>query len=165
MRARDRQQKRVYKWEGEWGRPWNRKTLTQDQCREVIAAACEWYSIPMPTLRFLVGRRGWTFYDPNDHSINLRQRHMNVAVCLHETAHAIHSHVTGDEDHEIHGPEWLAIYLWLLRRAEVASETALTKSVEAYGLSYGDLDRHSPRRLRATYRTLFRRVEAAREVT
>jgi hypothetical protein len=160
---RDRQQKRVYAFESEWP-TWNRKTLTQDECRKVIEAACALYRIPMPAIRFLTGKLGHTYYDPNDHTINLRPRHMNAAVCLHETAHAVHSYICGDEVHEIHGPEWLAVYLWLLRKAEIASETALTASATAYGLTFKNLDEHSPRRLRRTYRSLSRAIERDREV-
>lgn len=159
----DRQQKRVYNWEKLWP-TWNRKTIGPDECRAIVEVACEWYSVPTPEVRFLKGRRGHTWYDPNDHSINLRPRHMNVAVCLHETAHAIHSYVLGDEAHEIHGPEFVAIYINLLTRAEVAAELALTESARACGVAVADLGRHSPRRLRASYRRLVREAEAAREV-
>ena len=159
---RDRQQTRAYDWEGEWP-TFTKKTLTQDECRTAIVTASGLYNIPVPVIRFLPGKRGHTWYDPNDHTINLRPRHCNLGICLHETAHAIHSHVTGDEAHEIHGPEWLAIYINLLERFEIASLTALTASAEAHALVYADLAKHSPRRLRATYRGLWRKVQRERE--
>lgn len=158
---KDRQQKRVYRWEGEWA-TFTKKTLSQDECRAAVEAACASYDVPTPAVKFKRGKRGITYFDPEENVICFLPCHMNLGICLHEAAHAIHSYVTGDDAHEIHGPEWLAIYINLLRRFEVASLTALTASLTEHGAVYGDLDLHSPRRLRATYRDLWRVVEAAR---
>lgn len=164
MAIKDPQARRLYDWENQWGAKWTTKQLTQDECREAIAHASLMYDMPLPAIRFFKGARGSTYYDPNDHSINLRPRHMNLAICLHETAHAVHSHVCGDEgEHEIHGPEWFAIYLNLLSSFDVAPLGALVAFADASGLRYADPSRHTPRRLRATYRDLCRRVAAARD--
>lgn len=160
---KDPQQFRIYRWEAEWGKPWNSKTLSQDECRAAIESACALYDVPAPSVHFRAVKRGWTFFDPNDHSIHIMSKDMNEAVCLHEAAHAIHWYVTEAPDHRDHGPEWFAIYLNLLYRCRVAPRAALTASADERGLAYGDLSQHSPRRLRATYRALWRRVQAARE--
>jgi hypothetical protein len=152
---KDRQVARVYAWEHEWP-TWNKPTITSQDCRKIVAYACKLYDVPVPKLKFPRGLRGCSYYEPNEHYILLRKRHRNIAVCLHEASHAIHSFVCGDEKHEMHGPEWLSIYLWLLRHAEVASTTALLESASAYNVKFLDLETHGPKRLRRTYSPLWK---------
>lgn len=157
---KDSQVKQVYKWEKEWP-TWNRPILTNDECRNIIQYACDLYDVPAPKLLFPRQLLGYSYYDPNDHTLLLRKRHRNIAVCLHEAAHAVHGYVCGD-NHEIHGPEWLTIYLWLLIHSGIASRTALLESASAYEVTYLDVPSHGPRRLRSTYRALWRAAERAR---
>lgn len=158
----DSQQVAAYKFEGEW-KAWNTQSLSKKQCSKLITWACRLYDIPVPSLGVAkrgrtVLRAGWvTVYDPEDHSILLSPQHMNPAICLHETAHAIHSVIAGDEAHEAHGAEWLALYLYLLHRAGLAPRIALFASARAWNLKWKDLDKHNPVRIRKTYAALRRK--------
>lgn len=153
----DKQKGRLYAFEDYWG--WNCKAATQDECRTIITWACDSYDVPVPTIRF---RKWRTWYDPDDHSIVLGNGNQNAAIALHEAAHAIHYWLVG-EAHEDHGPEWLAIYMWLLRSAKIAPEAPMKDTAAKFKLRWRELDRHSPRRVRATYASLCRSVDAARE--
>jgi hypothetical protein len=105
-------------------------------------------------------RQGWrTAYDPNDHSLTLSPQHQNQAIVLHEVAHLVHSVVAGDEDHEIHGPEWLALYMYLLARFGVAPRVALFASARVFGLRWKSLDKHNSVRIRHTYRAIRKREQ------
>lgn len=152
----DSQQKAVYSWEETWPL-WNKQSLTRQACRRLIVQVCRLYDVPVPRTVFLrrgkLGlRQGWrTAYDPNDHSLTLAPQHQNTAIVLHEVAHLVHSVVAGDEDHEAHGPEWLALYLYLLARYGLAPRLALFASARAGHLRWKDLDSHNAHRIRRTY--------------
>lgn len=160
----DSQQKPLYAWEGTWP-DWNRQQLDREKTWKLVKQVCQLYRVPLPRLVVLRRgkkglRQGWrTAYDPNDHSLTLAPQHQNRAVVLHETAHLVHSVILGDEDHEIHGPEFLAIYLYLLRRFGAAPALALYATAKAGGLSWKSPDKHNPLRIRRTYRRLRKRNE------
>jgi hypothetical protein len=79
---------------------------------------------------------------------------MNPAVVLHETAHAVHSVIAGNDAHEAHGPEWMAVYIGLLVRFGLAPKLALIATSKAHGLRTANIDKHNPLRIRRTYRAL-----------
>jgi hypothetical protein len=159
---KDSQVKRVYAWEKEWP-TWNKATISEEECVKIIQDACAAYGVPCPHIKFPRRLLGESYFDPNDQTLLLRKRHRNVAICLHEAAHAIHDYICGDAPHEIHGPEFVAIYLYLLNRAEVASMTALIESAKAYNVAFLPLKTHTPRQIRKTYRKLWVAAEALRD--
>lgn len=155
----DSQQTEAYRWEGTWPQ-WNKQLLTRQACRKLIVQVCRLYEVEIPTMVFLrrgkLGlRQGWrTCFDPNEYSLTFAPQHQNTAIVLHEVAHLVHSVVTGDEAHEAHGAEWLALYLYLLCRYGIAPRVALFASARAFGLRWKDLDKHNSVRLRHTYRRI-----------
>jgi hypothetical protein len=160
----DSQQKEVYLWEQEWPQ-WNKQSLSRQACRKLILQVCQLYAVPAPKMAFLkrgkLGlRQGWrTEYDPNVHAITLAPQHQNLAIVLHEVAHLVHSVIAGDEDHEIHGPEWLALYMYLLARYGAAPRAALFATAKAFDLRWKSLDKHNSVRIRRTYRAIRRREQ------
>lgn len=149
----DRQKFAVYAWETEWP-AWNHGVLTKATCTAVIRWACRKYKVKRPTVLFHSNRSGYSFYTGQPlHVISMQRNGMNDATCLHEAAHVIHEWYAGDA-HEVHGKEWLGIYLWLLRTFGRASEKALLLSAKACGLKFTPLDLSSPRRISTTYKAV-----------
>jgi hypothetical protein len=134
--VRDVQQQTVYKWEGEWEAWVTREFLTVSRPRELVRRACKRYRVPPPVVKGHHRVTGGTsFYEPNLHRIELRKRHWNVAIALHEAAHAITDWLIGP-DQPAHGPEWMAVYLDLLATYKVAPRVALEASARAHGIRW-----------------------------
>lgn len=163
MATRDAQVKRVYDWETSWP-SWNRKSLNKQECESLVKVACGWYSVPPPPIHIFRKTRGSTYYAPWEHSIHFRKRHMNMAVVLHETAHAIHSYLLGDDAHQIHGQEFMGIYLWLLWKCQLASPEALVLSAKAYGIKWRPLTWLSPSKIRKKYKRLYKSTNYWRKI-
>jgi hypothetical protein len=142
----DKQQKRVYKWESTWG-VWNGPS-SKDGCRYWLEWACTQYGVEIPKLVFAKNNRGWSYYQEDKDTIRLVKDHQNFSVVFHESAHAIASfyYPRAIEDH---GPEWLGIFLWLLRESKAVPEVALKASAKEFGLKWKALDASSPDALKA----------------
>lgn len=171
----DSQRNAVYAWEDKW-ESWNRASASERRVRKAIRRAERLYKI-RPTkilsvakdrtnhktdLRSGKGVRLSSEYDPVPHTITLRPRHMNLAVALHEAAHAIHDEIFGNisrPELEPHGPMWLGIYLWLLVDAKVAPEFALLGSAQEAGIRWNPMPRVQPSRIRRAYAKLARTAE------
>jgi hypothetical protein len=140
---KDPQQKRVYAWENQWidWRP--KKRLTEAQARMWVRWACKLYGVKPPRVLFYKSEKGTSIYDPNTHQIKLRPRHMNIWVCLHESAHAITDCLLGDEL-EGHGTHWVGVFRALL-------DTALVESVKKAGIKSAPLGKIGPRTIRYHY--------------
>lgn len=171
----DSQCNAVYAWEDRW-ESWNRASASERRVRAAIRRAERLYKIrPTKILTVVKDRtnhrtderngRGLKLaseYDPVPHTIKLRPRHMNLAVALHEAAHAIHDELFGNisrPELESHGPMWLGIYLWLLVDAKVAPKFALLGSAQEAGLEWRPMSRVQPRKIRAAYSKLIRTAE------
>jgi len=76
-----------------------------------------------------------SFFRPHDWSINLLEKHHNVASALHEASHAIHAYYYGPVD-EHHDERWLGIYVWLLTCTTLWPKEAITASLAARNLKY-----------------------------
>ena len=150
----DSQRLLVYSWEGEWP-AWNVKNLDKDNIESAVEWSHKIYRLPPPKVEYRASDAGETWYDGETHVISVSQKARNAATILHEAAHSVHTLVTGD-NHEHHGPEWLAVYLWLLQKYGIASRRALLLSAKAIGLEFRPLVLHSPRRLKNTYRAMYR---------
>jgi len=164
----DTQQRAAYKWEDQW-ETWNRVSASDRRVRSAIRSAERHYKI-RPTKILIVaknrnhervdartgkGKKLTSQYDPTPHTITIRPRHRNVAVALHEAAHAIHDELFGNlsrPELESHGPMWLGIYLWLLADAKVAPRRALLASAKSSGLKWRPLACVAPDRIRQAYR-------------
>ncbi len=107
----DPQQWPVYKWEGTWT-DFNRKTLSLRGCRQIVRRACRLYGVKAPTVFAGPVKGRWAYYHSLKHHISLNSVAMNIAISLHETAHAIvHTLAPRATDH---GPTFLGVYLDLL---------------------------------------------------
>lgn len=169
----DTQQKAVYAWEDEWA-DWNRPAASKCAVRKAIRKAERIYRIEPVTISFPKRNRGSvkdrrngkgrtlsSDYDPAMHTIRIRPRHQNIAIGLHEVAHAIHDTLFGSwpgSKTEVHGPIWLGIYLTLLIKAKLAPRDALLASAKRAGLRWAPLGKVIPSRIRYNYRGL---IEAA----
>ncbi len=158
--VRDDQQKAVYAWEDQW-KDWNRPTMSKQELRVLMRRAERLYGVEPAWLTFpkrnrgAHGKRLASQYDPGTHAIHLRPRHRNVAVALHETAHAIHDCLFGPWSRpnlQAHGPLWLGIYLTLLISAKIAPRAALLASAKEKGLKWAPLGKVAPGKIRRFYR-------------
>ena len=146
----DSQCKALYKWEGEFP-CFDNKMLTLKQCRSAVAWACKLYRVPIPPVSIHPLKKGSSFSCDDPYMLCLNKRHMNVGICLHESAHAIHTYLMGHA-HETHGPQFLAIYMNLLLKAGGISKRALISSLKSLDLEWRPLSLLSPHRIRKTYR-------------
>jgi hypothetical protein len=109
--SEDPQQWPVYKWEGTWT-DFNRKTLSLAGCRQVVKRACRAYGVRAPRVFAGPIKAKWAYYHSLKHHISLNSTAMNIAIALHEAAHAIvHTLAPRATDH---GPTFLGVYLDLL---------------------------------------------------
>lgn len=113
----DKQQQAVYGWENGWIDWRHSKRLTESEVRYWVRWACSLYDVKPPVVRFHRRQMGGTsFYDPNDHTIEFRRRHMNIWCALHEAAHAITDTVL-NPDLEGHGKQFMGTFTILLTKA------------------------------------------------
>jgi hypothetical protein len=137
----DKQQKRVYKWEHTWG-AWS-GTAPKNNCTYWLTWACSQYGIDNPTLVLSKNNRGNSYYHEDKNLIRLVKVHQNYSVVMHEAAHAIVSEYY-PATVEDHGPEWLGIYLWLLKASGSVPESALKASAKEHNLKWRALSESSP---------------------
>lgn len=149
----DPQRIAVYRWENRW-HDWNQHTTKLSLLRTLIRHACRLYSVPPPIVTWGAAREPYkpaiksnSEFDPNTNVILLRKHQWNMAIALHEAAHAIVWHRFGQQRID-HGPTWLGIYLWLLVNNETAPRVALEASAREDGLHWTPIDESSPRRIR-----------------
>jgi hypothetical protein len=113
----DKQKKKVYGWEDGWIDWRSGKRLSEADVRYWVRWACKLYGITPPKVRFHARQFGGTsYYQPGDHFIEFRRRHMNVWSALHEAAHAITDTLLGD-NLEGHGPQFVGTFATLLAAA------------------------------------------------
>ena len=133
----------VYAFEDDWP-TFGAGSLTLQECRGIVAAACGAYDLTPPAVHQHEGRalsyllshdstmKGW--------KISLRLAHKNPAIVLHETAHFIVDRIFGARGpQQDHGPTWQGVYFWLLARAELAPVEALRASARKHGLRWREL--------------------------
>jgi hypothetical protein len=134
----DAQQRRVYKWEGQF-RSFYERTITRDEARDLIHKASRRYGVIPPGVYFRTKQgttgRVTSEYDPITHRITIGWCDCNHAIALHEAAHAITDWIYG-EDLPGHGERWLGIYLDLLEWQKVAPRAALHASARAMRLRW-----------------------------
>lgn len=140
--SRDPQQLKVYKWEGEWA-DWNSATISLAKAREYVRWACELYWVEAPkVIRHAGNEYSWS----DGMTISFQKGQVSRAIALHEVAHHICNAMFGLKTPG-HGPEWMAVYLWLLIKARIAPKTALLASAKAKGIKWLPLWQVSPKRL------------------
>lgn len=74
--------------------------------------------------------------------IALIPAHQNTLSALHESAHAICERLYGAaywDNLQSHGPEWLGIYFWLVKRAGLLPMEALVAMAKKHKLQYKNL--------------------------
>lgn len=159
----DSQQQAVYAWERQW-RAWNTPSCSQPDARRVIRWAERLYRVPPVSISFYSKNKANGVWMPSNYHavrhIALRPNHVNPAVALHETSHAITHHLFGWDppDMEPHGPQWLGIYMLLLERLKVAPRVALESSARDYDLKWVGPGWIGPRKIRKRYRGAIRRA-------
>lgn len=140
----DPQAKRVYAWENQWA-DWNARSLSVSAVRKYVRWACDLYGLPYPTVKQHLPEHCAYSYSQG-FRVSFIAEHCNCAIALHEVAHYIADWVFADSVQQ-HGPQWLAIYLYLLSESGQAPKIALFASARAKKLSWIPLWQISPKRL------------------
>jgi hypothetical protein len=133
----------VYAFEDEWP-SFGRGSLSLQQCRALVRAACDAYNLKAPPVRQHEGRAmSYLSVDDADVSkwfISFRLDHKNTAIVLHESAHYIVDRTYGAHGtQQDHGPTWQGVYFYLLARAELAPVEALSASARKHGLRWREI--------------------------
>jgi hypothetical protein len=166
----DPQQELVYDWEDSFTL-WAGAHLTERQARKLIRDACNKYRVPVPTIFFLGKDRGArgkvlpSSYEPISHVIRIRPRHLNSAVILHETAHAITDYILEDYEHELesHGAEFVGVYMCLLEDFKICPLAALHASAEDAGVRFRKRHLVGPQQIRKRNRARTRSAKKLRK--
>lgn len=163
----DPQQTAVYTWEDSFTK-WPGPHLDEKEMRELVGRACAKYRVPVPYLVFArrdkeKGKYAPSSYWPDLHKIKFRPRHMNAAIALHESAHAITDYILGASTGlEPHGEQWLGVYMVLLEDFGIMPRVGLHALADAAKLKYQSRDRVGPVTIRKRNRTRVRRAKAYR---
>lgn len=150
MARSDPQQSKAYAWENSFTK--HNRLLSQREMWKLVKQACRLYRVPMVHMRFpnkntYAGKTLPSQYDPNEHSITVRPRHMTIDVALHESAHAICDWVLGWQ-HAAHGPRWVSIYMVLLDRFKVMPVVGAKAMARKHGLKWAPLYKVAPKNIR-----------------
>ena len=132
-RKRDRQQAKFYKWTWQW-MDWNVKQMGFAECKKLILKVCAAWQVPPPRVFKADPKLHASYYDDTEHCIGLIPTHHNMAICLHEAAHAVVFHYFPEA--EDHGPTFVGVFIELMCQAGVAPKAALTASASAAGLRW-----------------------------
>lgn len=129
----DPQAKAVYKWQWQWGN-WNENELTKDDVRHWVKWAWKkkFGFKRMPRVVFRTAGE-YSSYDPDQATLYFIHEHRNVAVVLHEVAHAIITMLYG-RTVEDHGPEFMGVFLYLLEEARLYPRATVYDSAVKAGL-------------------------------
>ncbi len=131
----DPQRHRVYAWECSF-RHANERTLTQKETRRVIVRCCRLYRVRVPAIRFLTREtREWSYFQEKENLLAMNYAQCNHWIACHEAAHVIVTRKWGESVFD-HGPEFMAVYMRLLREHEVAPRAALDSSARARRLKW-----------------------------
>lgn len=163
----DSQQRAVYAWEAQW-HGWVNKSASQRAVRRAIRNAERLYRIPASPISFYTkakNKEGTLLPSKFDYGhprggVRLRPQHCNIAIGLHEAAHAVMVALMGwtPKGIEDHGPQWLGVYLCLLADAGLAPRVALEASARDAGLRWTSPAKVGPKKIRKHYRGLIRKA-------
>ena len=133
--ARDNQRQKVYDWERKYleDLPGN-KSLSLEECQQLINRSCQRYSKVVPELK---DGRGTRFARGSSRVINLPGWARKTWVVLHEIAHSIQM---GKRDlftpfeYQYHGPEFMRLFLDLLVWQKLEKLPELRRSAKKSGI-------------------------------
>jgi hypothetical protein len=130
----DPQRHLVYAWEDEW-RCFGERSLTREQAERCVRRLARKWSVPVPTLVFLPrGNREWSYVQGERLALNFDQ--CCEAIVAHEMAHWVVGHEYPDGTYQIHGPEFVAIYIEMLVYLKEAPRTAICASLLERGIEW-----------------------------
>lgn len=132
--APDPQKPLIYAWEDGF-RSFDERTMTRAQVRRLVSRICRKWRVPLPRIRFLPkGYREWSYIEGNLLAMNYSQ--CNEAIVAHEMAHYVVDHSYPEGTFEIHGPEFVALYIEMLVYAQVAPRVAIVASLIDKGIEW-----------------------------
>jgi hypothetical protein len=132
MRARDNQRQKVYNWERTLRNSPANKTLTLDECKNLIKKVCQRYSKAIP---YVSDGRGTSYARGGANRINLPKWARETIFVLHELAHSIQlvkGEQIGNDRPAWHGAEFARLFIELLAWQKIAPKAELMKSARQH---------------------------------
>lgn len=130
----DPQKSLIYAWEDDF-RSFNERSLTREQALRLVRRICRRWRVPAPTVRFLrKGAHEWSYIEGTRLVLNYVQ--CNEAIVAHEMAHYVVDRSYPEGTFEIHGFEFVSLYLDMLDFTQVAPRVALEASMLAKGIKW-----------------------------
>lgn len=129
----DTQKDAVYEWQWKFWH-WNHKELSKRQVHNWVKWAIKkkFGFKHLPKIAYLrSGNVSW--YNKETATLGFIHDHRNIAMVLHETAHAITDRMYAYTV-EDHGPEFMGVFLWLLEACGWYPKNTLYASAKQAGL-------------------------------
>ena len=137
--ANDPQQYLVYRMEKEALGARGYAKVTRDILRQFTRGTCRSFGVPQVKLRFCdIGP--WTG-DYQDNLIRLNPKRPGSQCLLtiaHELGHHVHEALAPGNDHESHGPQFMAAYMAVLDNARILPVVGMRAICDQYGIRYND---------------------------
>lgn len=141
-RKKDPQQNLVYFMEGDaLGSLQGRAKMTREDIREMAKQMCKNYQIPPVGIRFKPLEAVTAHWmEPGIIELNSSSSHARgILILLHELAHHLHFHFCPCNDHQDHGPQFMACYMHILDSARTIPFEGMKAICDSYGVKYADL--------------------------
>lgn len=137
----DPQQYRVYRLENEAIGSRRYIDLTRAAIKRFARAICRAYGVPQAKIIFTadLGRWGGEWQTGGIIKINpSKGGAMDLITIAHELAHHIHECAVPDNDHQDHGPEFVACYMSILDTARIIPIVGMRAILDRYKIKYVD---------------------------
>lgn len=135
----DPQQYRVYRMENESLGARGYAKVTRAILRQFAKGTCHTFGIPQVALQFVDLGKWAGDYGDNLIRINPKKRGAQCLLVLaHELGHHVHESLAPGNDHEVHGPQFMAAYMAVLDNARVLPVVGMRAICDHYGIRYND---------------------------
>lgn len=135
----DPQQYRVYRMENEAIGARAYQQLTRERIRVLTRSVCRNYRVPRARLEW--ANLGKWAAEWEDGTIRLNTKKgsaRDVLTITHELAHHVHYHLAQHDDHESHGPEFMACHMSILDTCRVVPVVGMRAVCKAWKVRYVD---------------------------
>lgn len=135
----DPQRDKVYDLETNINGWWTYSSIPTKELLAFLVAVCKYYRVDIPKLRVIRDRKcgdtAWYDHAADEIVLNRSREGTNVGVLCHEAAHYLIDCFYTDT--EVHGPEFVAIYMHLLDHFCLLPHTCFRLLAKKYRLRIG----------------------------
>lgn len=137
---RDPQQYRFYRMESESIGARGYVVLTQTAIRKLIRSLCHKYNTKQAGVIFEdIGPWSGEWRSEGVIALNPgRSRARDLITVTHEFVHHLHEHIAPGNDHQNHGPQFVACYMSVLDTARIVPVVGMRAILDSYKIKYND---------------------------